>query len=202
MNDLSTATKSPVVDEILQRHSIGDFSFPGGTDKQSIHSYGPVYEQLLSPFKNKKAVILEVGVQLGGSLLLWHDFCPKAYVIGIDIVNSVHPTIFDRMNDDRYFFIQADGYTDETVENIRALAPSGIDVIIDDGPHTLQSQVSFVRLYSQLLRSGGIGIVEDIQDISHVDTLLKSVPSEFSTEIVDRRSIKGRYDDIMLVFKK
>jgi hypothetical protein len=67
---LSEKTAAPKIDEILAAQNICGFEAPGGTDKQTIHSYGPVYEALLSPLTDKACTILEVGVAHGGSMLL------------------------------------------------------------------------------------------------------------------------------------
>ena len=78
----------------------------------------------------------------------------------------------------------------------------GIDFIIDDGPHTLQSQVDFLRLYLPLLNKGGIALIEDVQDVQWFASLeaeVEKLGSEFAFERVDLRSVKGRYDDLVFV---
>lgn len=196
---LSEASDATRIDKILEKHGINGFENPGGTDKQTIHSYGPVYEHLLSSFAKNNITILEIGIQLGGSMLLWHDLLPKSFVIGIDIEESYHESIPARMNDERYRFIIDDAYCDKTAERVKQLAPDGIDVVIDDGPHTLDSMLHFLDLYLPLLNKGGIAIIEDIQNPSWIDSLLAKVPAAMKTEVVDIRSKKGRYDDLMLV---
>lgn len=196
---LSETSKATCIDEILNKHCINGFENPGGTDKQTIHSYGPIYERLLSSFADKDATILEVGIQLGGSMLLWHDLLPKSFVIGIDIEASYHESIPARMEDGRYEFIISDAYCEETINKVKKIAKNGIDAAIDDGPHTLESMIEFLELYLPLLNKGGIAIIEDIQHPSWVDELLMRVPSTMKAEKVDIRHKKGRYDDLMLV---
>lgn len=202
--DFSTIIAAPKIDAILASQQINGFEAAGGTDKQTYHSYGPVYEALMAPLiKSKKPVaILEVGVQLGGSLLLWHDLCKKAKVIGVDAQNLVHPSIFPRMEQDRLVFILGDGYIGSTIEQVKAAAPDGLDFAIDDGPHSLDSQCRFIELYVPLLKDGGIAVVEDVQDYGWFDELIKRVPENCSHEIVDRRAIKGRYDDLMIIIRR
>jgi hypothetical protein len=45
-------------------------------------------------------------------------------------------------------------------------------------------------------------VIEDVQDFSWFDTLKMCVPKNCSYDIVDRRAIKGRYDDLMLIIKR
>lgn len=199
---LSTLIDAPSIDGILSAQNINGFEAPGGTDKQTIHSYGPVYEELFKQFKNKKCTILEVGVQLGGSMLLWHDLCPKSNVIGVDTQVLYHPSIFERMDEGRFSFILGDGYSEGAISQVKECAPNGIDFAIDDGPHTLQSQCQFLQHYLPLLNKGGVAVIEDVQEYEWFGILQALVPQECTYEIVDRRNIKQRYDDLMLVVKK
>ena len=57
------------------------------TDKNTTHSYLPLYESL---FKNKKETaqnILEIGIQNGGSIKLWRDYFINATIYGLDIIH-------------------------------------------------------------------------------------------------------------------
>jgi cephalosporin hydroxylase len=200
--DFSAIINAPKTDAILAERNINGFEAPGGTDKQTFHSYGPVYEALMEPLASKQSVILEVGVQLGGSLLLWHDLCPSSHVIGVDCQNLVHPSIFERMEGSRYSFVQNDAYTADAIHAVQAVAPDGLDFAIDDGPHSLESQCAFLQMYTTLLKPGGIAVVEDIQAESWFEVLIGHVPEGMTYEMVDRRQIKGRYDDLMLIVQK
>jgi cephalosporin hydroxylase len=200
--NLSSAIEAPGIDAILGRQQINGFDATGGTDKQTIHSYGPVYETLLKPLRNKECTILEVGVQLGGSLLLWHDLCPKSFIIGFDTQDIAPPSIWERMDPARYLFFCEDAYSTQAIERVKEKAPEGIDFAIDDGPHSLDSQCAFLQLYLPLLKKGGIAVVEDIQNVDWFDSLIACIDGSFSVETVDRRAIKGRYDDLMLIVKR
>ena len=75
------------------------------------------------------------------------------------------------------------------------------DIIIDDGPHTLESMIYIIKNYTQLLNNNGILIIEDVQAIEWCETLYNNVePSlqKFSYNI-DRRHIKGTLDDILFI---
>lgn len=199
---MTPTTEAPGIDAILNAQNINGFEFPGGTDKQTLHSYGPVYEQLLSPLKGKNATILEVGVQLGGSLLLWHDFLPDSVVIGLDNKDAIDPSIMPRMDPLRCAVLFMDAYDNSTISKVKQLAPNGIDFAIDDGPHSLASQQRFLELYLPLLNDGGIAVIEDIQDYGWLDSLTSLVSEDYAYEIIDLRGVKGRYDDLMLVVYK
>ena len=49
-------------------------------------SYFYFYEDLLQKYRGKEIIFVEIGVQRGGSLLMWRDWLgPKARIIGIDV---------------------------------------------------------------------------------------------------------------------
>jgi hypothetical protein len=202
MSTFSQSIDSPRLDAALNSLGVNGFQFPGGTDKNSDHSYGPVYEAILIPLAEKESCsILEVGVQHGGSILLWNYLCPNALIIGVDIQDIVHSSIYERANK-HVRFVMGDAYGEAVVNLVGALSEDGFDVIIDDGPHTLASQCAFLACYLEKLKPTGVAIIEDIQAPEWFDTLEAHVPVGFIAERVDRRHIKNRYDDLMLIIKR
>ena len=199
----SDISACPRINHILKARNINGFESPGGTDKQALHSYGPVYENILTPLaKEESCSVLEIGVQHGGSILLWNDLCPNALIIGADIQDIVHSSIYERVDSKRVRFVMGDAYGEAVVNLISALSEDGFDVIIDDGPHTLESQCAFLTCYLEKLKPTGVAIIEDIQEPEWFDTLETYVPVGFIAERVDRRHIKSRYDDLMLIIKR
>ena len=190
--------------EILESHNVHGFDKHGGTDKGTIHSYIGAYENMLSSYRDKEVSILEVGIQYGGSSLLWHDYLPKSRIAMVDIWDQVNPVIFSKMDKSRYNFYVADAYSNDTMLKLQAEWSEGFDIAIDDGPHTLESQILFIKNYLPQVREGGILIIEDIQDFSHMSILTENTPDEYkeSIEIIDLRRIKQRYDDLMFVIRK
>ena len=57
------------------------------TDKNTVHSYLDLYQELLSSRKNSAKSVLEVGIHLGGSIKLWYDFFPNATIHALDILH-------------------------------------------------------------------------------------------------------------------
>jgi hypothetical protein len=78
------------------------------------------------------------------------------------------------------------------------------DFILDDGPHSLESMITFIKLYSQIMTDDGILIVEDVQSFDWIETLKVAVPEHLKLfiKIYDLRHIKGRYDDIVFTIDK
>ena len=123
----------------------------------------------------------------------------------VDLVDIVHPWIWQCMdaNPNEYTFYEHNAYDEEFVALLEE-EWCGFDVIIDDGPHTLESQVFAVKHYLPLLNEGGVFAIEDIQDISHIDILTDAVPEDLKQNIVtyDVRETKGRYDDVIFTVSR
>jgi len=138
---------------------------------------------------------LEVGIQEGGSIKLWCDFFTNAEIYGIDISLS---KIEVDLSSPRIHCIQANAYDPNF---IKSLGYGTFDVVIDDGPHTKESMVVFAREYPKLLKPKGILIIEDIPTPEWVGDILRSLPYSMQKNSVvhDNRTVKGRWDDIMIV---
>jgi hypothetical protein len=78
------------------------------------------------------------------------------------------------------------------------------NVLLDDGPHTLESMKQFITLYTKVMTEDGILIIEDIQHIDWIQELTKVVPEHLQKyiEVYDLRHVKQRYDDIVFVIHK
>lgn len=215
INDLpkfSGLSNADTVVAALNRLGLGKWE-NGGTDKEQMtrgvpgldhHSFGAVYQQIFEYLSDQDVVesVLEIGIQRGGSLLLWQDLFPTAMVIGIDTTNQILPEIRTRLNNHRLVTIWANAYRRKTVRQVLNLFPKGISLIIDDGPHSFRSQRRFLRLYLSLLKHGGIAIIEDIQNVQDLKKLSDMVPADYTWQAVDRTHINGRWDDLMLIIQR
>ena len=74
------------------------------------------------------------------------------------------------------------------------------DIIIDDASHEVSHQVLRFPIYFPKLKKGGLYIIEDVQDLDKEGDLLKALDP--TAEVVDNRKLKGRYDDVMFVYRK
>jgi len=173
------------------------------SDKNTTHSYLEVYELFLQRIKDSATNVMEIGIWAGGGLLMFRDYFPNATVYGLDIITSeqVEP---DLKNAERIkLLLSIDAYTPELI-NLFKTSGKKFDMIVDDGPHTLESMLFFIKLYSTLLTDDGILVVEDIPDYEWTQKMLNELPPSLvkSTFIIDRRHVNGRYDDIMLFVDK
>jgi hypothetical protein len=129
-------------------------------DKRIIHKwnhYFDVYDRHFSKFRNKDIVILEIGVSQGGSLQMWKDyFGDKAKIFGIDI----NPACIDLEEENIKIFIgsQSDRIF---LRDLKTKIPL-IDILIDDGGHTMVQQiVSYEELFNHM-KDDGVYLCEDL----------------------------------------
>ena len=179
------------------------------TDKNTYHSYLPLYEKLLASKKETAKNILEVGIgnfgeKNGGSIKLWRDYFTNATIYGLDILpeNRVMDELF---NDDRVvLYTSTDAYNTDFFINNFLNKNIKCDFMLDDGPHTLESMQQFIRLYSNIMTNDGILIIEDVQSMDWLDVLTNTVPEHMKQyiKIYDLREVKGRYDDIVFTIDK
>jgi cephalosporin hydroxylase len=174
------------------------------TDKNTVHSYLPLYQQLLIGKKETAKNVLEVGILHGGSIKMWSDFFTNATVYGLDImhINSVWDEI--RNKDNIILHTSTNAYnTDFFVTNFLTKNIK-FDFMVDDGPHTLESMKQFIKLYSQIMTDDGILIIEDVQSLDWIHTLKNAVPAHLQPfiKVYDLRQNKNRYDDIVFTIDK
>jgi hypothetical protein len=172
----------------------GDYSTDKGREHDYINAY---YTHLFSPLKEEPISILEIGIYRGHSTRLWRKYFTNAEVVTIENNNEKggQPIVEGTIQH------WVDGYIQSTLD----LFEDGyFDFIIDDGPHTLESQIYSAKNWIKKIKSGGRLIIEDIQKIEHFEQL-NEVAKEVGEygSIVDMRKNKGRWDDIIFeVIKK
>jgi cephalosporin hydroxylase len=191
----------------------------GLSDKNSVHSYLKIYESLFERFRNNNINIIEVGTSNGGSIALWNNYFKNANIYGVDIIHN--KLMIDEIKNKANItlFNSTDAYDINFVTENFINKNIKFDILIDDGPHTLQSMKDFIKLYLPLIKDNGIFVIEDIplgnpdkpdqplMTIGGSDfkkELLECVKENFPeyinyVEIKDLRNIKNRYDDVMLI---
>jgi len=170
------------------------------TDKNTNHSYLPVYEKLFEAKRQTAKHILEIGIAQGGSIKLWRDYFPKALIHAVDIYpQSELPSDLPKLPD-VICYTNANAYGPEFLQMMYV----PLDIVIDDGPHTLESQLQCIESYVPRLDKEGILVIEDIQDWKHVQQLVDAIPPQYpcTIEVHDLRAKKQRPDDILLILQK
>ena len=176
------------------------------SDKGYDHDYIDAY--YATEFDGKResvSNVLELGVQWGGSLMLWSSWFINAKVIGLDIYEGV-PKHYEEMRDGHEFpnveiRIQ-DGYSDQVIAEHQ---DNFYDYVIDDGPHSLESMITAIHKWLPKVKPGGKLVIEDIQSYDWFEKLekeveLSGIPAEFRR--FDFRKNKNRSDDMIFEVTK
>lgn len=161
---------------------------PQTSDKDSDHSYIDVYEKLFALYRDKYARFLEIGVGWGDCLLGWTEYFRNGTVVGLDY--QPHQTV-------RAANMRVESGDSRSCDDCnRLFSGETFDIIIDDGDHCLESQRATFSIYRHLVRPGGVYVAEDVESIENAEAL-----KQLGFEIIDRRMIKGRADDILAVWR-
>jgi hypothetical protein len=143
------------------------------------HDYTPVYYELFKPHQTEYQNILELGVWLGSSHLMWNDFFLNAKVYGVDNfsgiwklftdqnpqlnqiqINKMLSDKIDELENKGIAIISCDQMDKESLDD--AFFGIEFDLLIDDGGHAAwQHQKSFDILWDKV-KSGGYYIIEDL----------------------------------------
>ena len=119
--------------------------------------YFDVYDRHFSRFRNKEIVILEIGVSEGGSLHMWRDyFGEKAKIYGVDI----NPRCKELEEENIKIFIGSQSDRKFLKSLVKQIPP--IDILIDDGGHTMKQQIASYEELINHVKDDGIFLSEDL----------------------------------------
>jgi hypothetical protein len=134
-------------------------------DKASDHHhYNEVYEKLFEEFRDQPINIFEVGIFRGESVESWYDYFPNAQIYCVDIFTR------DECSEDQYalsldrvHYLKGNS-TDRSLPD-RMREAWGEDIkfqfMIDDGEHTIKSNLETYNNLFEFLEVGGEYFIED-----------------------------------------
>ena len=181
-----------------------------GSDKDSRHSYGSVYQEIIKKFTHPR--ILEIGVgsvndfpyaglKPGGALKAFREISSTSTVVGIDI----DPQAVQTIQNEGFIGFTVDQTSEESLKDVETkLSQYGpFDLIIDDGFHDPHANVKTLKTLFNLLSDEGTYVVEDVHEtlIDFWKVLSLSLPGKMS--ILDMRDIRpGEQDNILILLTK
>jgi hypothetical protein len=119
--------------------------------------YFEIYDQHLRRFRRRPVTVLEFGVFHGGSLQMWRKyFGRRSRIYGVDINPTCKRfegrgiTVFIGDQEDRAFLRRI----------ARKIGP--IDVVIDDGGHTMAQQIATFEVLYPRMSENGCYLTEDV----------------------------------------
>ena len=147
------APEGLAINNDLEKYFMNGHKFPLG----KWWHYFEIYDRHFSKYRGKNITVLEIGVWKGGSLQMWKEyFGPNAKIYGIDI--EPYCKSFESENVEVFIGSQTDvNFLSSVIEKI-----GPIDIVIDDGGHTMEQQIiSFESLYPAI-KDDGTYLCEDL----------------------------------------
>lgn len=133
-----------------------DFITNGGRSIHKWIDYFEIYHRAFARYRARPITFLEIGVQNGGSLHMWRRyFGPQARIIGIDVDPNC------KALQKEGFEIWIGNQADPVFWKEFSRKTPVIDIVLDDGGHTMEQQtVTFDALFP-ILSNGGTYLCED-----------------------------------------
>ncbi len=119
--------------------------------------YFEIYDRHFSRFRGTGVTIVEFGVFQGGSLQMWkHYFGKKAKIYGIDIDPRCK-----KLEEDQVEIIIGDQEDRDFLRSLKEKIPT-IDILIDDGGHTMKQQIYTFEEMFAAIDAQGVYLCEDL----------------------------------------
>ena len=190
-----------LVDQIV-RHDLSIKNHSRGTDKNGPHSYIKYFYDPLFEIIQEPSTLLEIGSFGGASLVLWKSTFPGCEVIGFEIDSSaeLYPKAQQFLSSGEITLHFVDAYSD----GFDLVSSKLFDLIIDDGPHTIKSQIKALRFY-RLLRPDGTLVIEDLyysRWTAIVIWVFAPVSAKRDAIFINFFKYSKRRDDCILLFSR
>ena len=118
-----------------------------------VSHYFDIYDHYFFRFRDTSVRVLEIGVYKGGSLQMWKNyFGPRAVIYGVDIEPGCKK--FEEDQIEIFIGDQSDRFFLEMLPEV--------DVVIDDGGHRGEQQITSMEVLLPKMPDGGIYICEDV----------------------------------------
>ncbi|KAL7501919.1 hypothetical protein ACHAWX_000400 [Stephanocyclus meneghinianus] len=188
--------KNVSIPESRPLQSVEGLMYKYGSDKsRDDHGYTKLYHMIFSSVRFSVTNITEVGISAGQSLQAWYRYFPSAEIHAFDVKWYAE----NKVKDNLAFLHRVKPHILNIleVEDITSLGflPESMDIIIEDGPHTLDSQQVFLVKLFPLVKPGGFYVIEDI---GHVQGGVQAFHDDPSTLKEEVRSIMESHDTIFV----
>ena len=179
------------------KRKLGELFNTYGSDKKT-HEYDYLYEQVIRDI-DKVEVLMEIGLgtnninvmsnmsefgKPGASLRAFRDYLPESKIIGLDIDKTI------LFSDERIETMFYDQHDPENFLKLNSNLFGKIDIIIDDGLHSIIANLNSIKLAKKLLKPKGYLIIEDIglDSINLFVLCFEFLSNEISYEIFTNNS--------------
>ena len=130
------------------------------TDKnRGPHDFMSLYSQIFAPYRDSAEKMFEIGVNRGGSIVMWERYFKKAIIHGLDIYFRKGKARM--IEHDRLKLIELDQSKKDQLENFgKTYGP--FDIGIDDGSHVWSHQILTFETLWPYIKPNGLFVIEDV----------------------------------------
>ena len=175
-------------------------------DKEGdAHTYGFTYELLFKSMlldnQASKLKMLEIGILNGDSLQVWNESDIFDTIVGIDSINRLTDSRITEFSKDGVNTIFINAYDIKLIDSIKKEYGT-FDIIIDDGPHTPETQAFFLEFYSSLLHDGGMLVCEDVSTTTLTRLIPRIKKHNLTAVNLEAECSTVFKDNILIILKK
>jgi 23S rRNA U2552 (ribose-2'-O)-methylase RlmE/FtsJ len=119
--------------------------------------YFEIYDRHFARFRGTAVTLVEIGVFHGGSLQMWkHYFGPAATIVGVDIDPACKS-----MEEEQIKILIGDQADRNFLRTLAQTLPR-IDIVLDDGGHFMQQQITTFEELFPRIDPNGVYLCEDL----------------------------------------
>lgn len=192
-----------------------------GSDKGGPeHNYTTLYSKLFTPWRNEEINVFEIGIEIdeveaedmkhgcppgySSSLRGWASFFPKGNIYGADINRD---KLFNEARIKTFFCDQTNPQSIQNMFAKNELQNIQFDIMLDDALHEFKPNLTFLLNSFDKLKSGGIYIIEDLQNQTADSFLLilDNLKTNLSIDYIDIANIplpNNRTNNTLLIIQK
>ncbi len=144
--------------EILLMNELEKYFFSNtGNLIHKWRHYFEIYDRHFSRYRGSDVHVLEIGAYQGGSLQMWkHYFGPSAQIYGVDINPECK-----KLEEPQIQILIGDQEDRKFLRSVVESVPR-IDILIDDGGHTMKQQINTFEILFPHIDKNGIYLCEDL----------------------------------------
>ena len=200
--------------EIMSRHG----SDKGSPSNNCSHNYTKYYYELFNPVKFANLRVFELGLGTNNinvpsnmglhgkpcaSLFGWSQFFPNSAIFGADIDRGILRQ-YPELRIKTFYCDQTNPSSIHDLWNIPELSEP-FDIIIEDGLHELNANITFLMNSVHKLLAGGVFIIEDItrDSISYWIENKKNLEDSLGMpmRVIDLPYSRNSNDNTLIVFQ-
>lgn len=124
--------------------------------------YFEAYAKHITNFINQSPLVIEIGIDRGGSLEFWSDvFGHGSTIVGMDI----NPECKAHACESKNIYAEIGNARDPEIISHIINKYGKPDIVIDDGDHNSKAMIQSLTYFWEYLNEGGIYVIEDIHGV-------------------------------------